>query len=513
VNLTYFLFFLAILFGTLIITYWASQREKTTRQFYVMSSGLTGMQNGLAIAGDFISAASFLGVTGSIALNGFDGFIYALGFLGSFLPLFFLIAEPVRNLGQYTIGDVIYFRFPEARIRLLTSMSTMLVSMLYMIPQLVAAGLVIRFLLHVPYHLSVLIIGTLMVIYVVFGGMMATSWIQIVKTILLLSGAFLMVLILLSRFHWNVLAIVEQIPEKSPLSDRFFRPGQLFAHPVDALSLHLSLIAGTAALPHILVRFYTVKDRLAVRQSVLASIWLIGLFYLMTLILGFGVVLLVGTSPLVAMDPSGNLAAPLLADALGGDFFAAFISAVAFATVLAVVTGLVVTATTSFAHDIYNHFLKKGKATEPQQLKAAKMAALIIGTFAIGLSLCMQNMNATFLVSLTFSVAAAMHLPLLILTLYWKRFNSTGAVSGMIAGFAASFICVLLGPAVMDPDHGLIPHPAIVPLEYPGILSIPAAFLAAAAGAWLSKPHSDDARFRLLRFQSHTGIRLEPKDF
>lgn len=507
-NLTYFLFFLFILFGTLIITYWASQREKTTRQFYTVSGSLTGAQNGLAIAGDFMSAASFLGITGAIALKGFDGFIYSLGFLVSFLVLLIVIAEPIRNIGKFTLGDVIHTRFPCSKIRLLTSISTIIISIMYMIPQLVAAGLVIHLLLQVNYNICVIIIGILMVLYVVFGGMMAASWVQIVKTVLLLSGTLLIVLIVLSRFHWNLFSLIDQIPEKSPLGQHFFLPGHLFDNAIEALSLNLTLILGTAGLPHILIRFYTVKDKQAVRKSVLTSSWLIGFFYLMTLILGFGVVVLVGADHVVSIDPSGNLAAPLLAYKVGGEFLTAFISAVAFATILAVVTGLVVASTSSFAYDIYNHLIRGGQASEREQLRMAKIAAAIIGVVAIVLSLNLKNMNVTFLVSLTFSVAASINLPLIIFTLYWSRFNVTGAVTGMLTGLLASLVCVALGPIIMDPFHGIIHYKALIPLENPGIISIPSGFLGAVLGTLLSKAPQDDRAFYLIQYQGHSGFRL-----
>jgi len=500
-NVTYFLFFLFILFGTLIITYWAAQKEKTTRQFYAMSGSLSGIQNGLAIAGDFMSAASFLGITGSIALKGFDGLIYALGFTASFLVLLFLVAEPVRHIGQYTVADVIYTRFPCNNIRLLVSLSTILISILYMIPQLVAAGLVIQLLLHVHYHISVVIIGVLMVLYVVFGGMMAASWVQIVKTILRLSGVFLIVLIILSRFRWDFFSLVDQVSEKSPLAAHFFLPGQLFRHPLEALSLNFTLLLGTAGLPHILVRFYTVKNQLLVRQSVISASWFIGLFYFMILILGFGTVAVVGVEHLKAIDPSGNLAAPLLAHALGGDFLTAFISAIAFATILAVVTGLVVTSTTSFAYDIYNHIFKKGDAKETEQLRVAKIAAIVIGVIAIALSLNLKQLNVTFLVSLTFSVAASIILPVLVLTLYWKRFNRYGVFCGMGAGMITSIVAVIFGPMLMSQP--------LFPLKNPGIVTIPIGFLGAIFGTFCFEKHEEDIPFQEFEILSQTGISVK----
>ncbi|HET7578685.1 MAG TPA: cation acetate symporter [Bacillales bacterium] len=498
-NLTYFVFFLFILCGTLIITYWAAQREPTTHQFYSVSGRLTGMQNGLAIAGDYMSAASFLGITGTIALHGFDGFFYSIGFLVSYLLLMFLVAEPVRRLGKFTLGDVICARFPEKRIRLLTSFGTVIISVLYMIPQLVAAGLLIHLLLNIHYALSVAIVGVLMTLYIVFGGMMAASWVQIVKTALLMGGTFLVSMIALSRFHFNVFDLIEQVKADNPLGTAFFNAGNLFKSPLETLSLNFTLILGTAGLPHILIRFFTVKNVQAVRKSVITATWLIGIFYLMTLVLGLSVVVFVGWDQIAASDPSGNLAAPMLAYAVGGDFLMAFLSAVAFATVLAVVTGLVIAATTSFAYDIYNHMFRHGEATDKEQLRMAKLAAVGIGVISTLLSLGLKGSNVTFLVSLTFVVAASTNLPLLLFTFYWRRFNVTGAMTGVITGLGSSLILVLLGPNFGDGEP-------FIPLSNPGIIAIPLGFLGAVAGTLLSKKPADEEQFRSVYVKAHTGI-------
>lgn len=504
-NLTNFIFFLFILFGTLIITYWAAKRGKTTHQFYSVSGSLTGVQNGLAIAGDYMSAASFLGITGAIALRGFDGFYYSIGFLVSYLLLLLLIAEPVRHLGTFTLGDVIFARFSDRRVRILTSLSTIIISVLYIIPQLVAAGLLMRLLLGLEYGVSVVIIGTLMTIYVVFGGMVATSWVQIIKTVLLMSGTFLISLIVLSRFDWSLLQLAEAVEKATPFENTFFMPGNLFDNPLETISLQLTLILGTAGLPHILIRFFTVKDAPAVRQSVITATWIIGLFYIMTMILGFGTVAFVGWDYLNAVDSSGNLAAPLLASTLGGDFLMAFISAIAFATILAVVTGLVISATSSVAHDIYNHTLRQGKAPEQDQLKVAKWTAAGIGLIAIILSLGLKNINVTFLVSLTFAVAASTHLPLLLFTLYWRRFNLQGAVIGMITGLMASLILVLLGPHLMNPDYGWLRREALIPLYNPGILAIPIGFLGSFLGTILSGKSEKTEKYDHVLIRAQTG--------
>ncbi|OJF16818.1 MAG: cation acetate symporter, partial [Bacillaceae bacterium G1] len=363
-NLTHLIFLAAIMVGILIITHWAAKTNTTPQQFYIVSGTLNATQNGLAIAGDFISAASFLGITGSIALYGFDGFLYAVGFLTSYFLLLFFIAEPVRRLGTYTVGDVIAARFPQRPIRLIVSLNTILICLLYMVPQLMAAGLFIQLLLGLDYPVSVLVIGLLITIYVMFGGMITSSWVQIIKTVLLMTGTFLLCLLVLARFHWDPAALFARVTAESPYAEGFFRSGNLLRHPLETLSLHLTLIFGTAGLPHILIRFYTVRNQTAVRQSVVIASWIIGIFYLMTLILGLGAAALVGWDRLVTADPEGNLAAPLLAHTLGGDFVMAFLSAAAFSTIPAVLTGLWMQALFSFAHDLYILLTRGGNETK-----------------------------------------------------------------------------------------------------------------------------------------------------
>jgi cation/acetate symporter len=506
-NFTYFIFFLFIVVGTLIITYWAAKRGTTTHQFYSVSGSLTGFQNGLAIAGDYISAASFLGITGAIALRGFDGFYYSIGFLVSYLLLLLLIAEPIRHLGTFTLGDVIYTRFPTNKVRLLTASSTIIISILYMIPQLVAAGLLIHLLLGISYSTSVFVIGSLMTLYVVFGGMISASWVQIIKTVLLMSGTFLIALIILARFDWNLLSLMNHVSENTPFQEQFFYPGNLFDRPLETLSLNLTLVLGTAGLPHILIRIFTVKNALDVRKSIITATWIIGLFYLIMLILGFGVVAFVGWDTLMVVDASGNLAAPLLASVLGGDFLVAFISAVAFATILAVVTGLVIAATSSVAHDIFHHILRKGRATEQQQLHVAKLSAAAIGLISILLSLSLKNINVTFLVSLTFVVAASTNLPLLLFTLYWRRFNITGAITGVMTGLIVSLLFVLLGPNIMFTNDDSTISGTIFSLYNPGIIAIPCGFLGAVIGTLVSREPINQDLFEKMIVQSQTGIR------
>lgn len=505
-NFTYFLFFICIVVCTLIITYWAAKRSKTTFQFYTAAGKLTGVQNGMAIAGDYISAASFLGIIGAIAINGFDGFIYSIGFLVSYLVVLFFVAEPVHHLGTYSLGDVICARFPDRTIRLIMALGAFIISILYMIPQLVASGLLIRLLLNIDYSTSVIIIGSLMTVYVVFGGMIATSWVQIVKTVLLMAGTFLLSLIVLSRFQWKIPALIASVKRGTPLGDQFFLPGHLLDNSFEMFSLYLALMLGTAGLPHILIRFYTVKNASEVRKSVLTASWIIGIFYIMTLVLGLGTTALIGYDQLMQADSTGNLAAPLLAKELGGDFLLAFISAIAFTTVVAVVAGLVISATTAFSHDIYHHIIKKEQTTEKQQLRAAQWTAFGISLISILFALGLENINVTFLVSLTFIVAASSNLPVIVLTIYWKRFNKWGAVIGMISGLLASLMLLIFGPHIMNPDGGWIHKEPLFMLYNPGIVAIPIGFIGAILGSWLTKP-SDESVIEFERFylRAHTG--------
>ena len=504
-NFIYFIFFICIVICTLIITYWAAKRSKTTIQFYTASGSLTGIQNGMAIAGDYISAASFLGIIGQIAIYGFDGFLYSLGFLVSYLIVLFLIAEPVHHLGKFSLADVVCARFPSQHIRTIMAMGSLIISILYMIPQLVASGLLIRLLLNIDYSTSVLIIGSLMTIYVVSGGMMATSWVQIVKTVLLMSSTFLLSLIVFSFHRWDLGEVIREVRVGTPLGDQFFLPGNLLDSPIEMTSLFLALMLGTAGLPHILIRFYTVKNAVEVRKSVLTASGIIGTFYLMTLLLGLGTVAVVGYDTLIIADSTGNLAAPLLSKALGGDFLLAFVSAVAFTTVVAVVAGLVISATTAFSHDIYHHLIKKGNTTEKEQLRAAQWTAFGIGIISTIFALGLKNINVTFLVSLTFIVAASSNLPVLLFTIYWRKFSQTGAIIGMVSGLVASIVLLLLGPHVMNVQNGWILREPIISLANPGIISIPIGFLAAIIGS-LVFPNQQSIDFDRFYIKAQTGL-------
>ncbi|EMT53858.1 hypothetical protein I532_07580 [Brevibacillus borstelensis AK1] len=504
-NLMAFLLFLAIVVLTLVITYYASKRTNSTSEFYTAGGGLTGWQNGLAIAGDYMSAASFLGIAGMIALSGFDGFFYSIGFLVAYLVVLYIVAEPLRNLGKYTMADMIAARFENKQVRGVAALNSIAISIFYMIAQLVGAGALIKLLLGLDYTTSVLIVGVLMTVYVVFGGMTATSWVQIVKAVLLMAGTFIISVMVFAKFDFSVTQMFEQMKTATPLGEKFLNPGNKFKDGLDTISLNLALVLGTAGLPHILMRFFTVKDAPTARKSVVYATWIIGLFYVMTIFLGFGAAAFVGADK---MDPAGNMGAPLLAQFLGGNFLFAFVSAVAFATILAVVAGLVLTAASAFAHDFYGHVIRQGKATEREQMVMAKWASVGVSVISILLALFAQKLNVAFLVALAFAVAASANLPVIIYTIFWRRFNTTGAVVGMLVGLFSSLILVFLSPNIWNPEAGkaILVGEALFPLSNPGIVSIPLGFLAAWLGTYFSKT-KDDAKYDEIVVKANTGMK------
>ncbi len=507
-NYTAFYMFLGIVLVTLFITYWASKKTKNASEFYTAGGGLTGWQNGLAIAGDYMSAASFLGIAGAVALTGFDGFFYSIGFLVAYLVVLYLVAEPLRNLGKYTLADMLAARFDAKKIRGVAAFNTMSISIFYMIAQLVGAGALIKLLLGLEYTTSVLIVGVLMTIYVIFGGMHATSWVQIVKAVLLMAGTFIISFIVFAKFDFNIAHMFEQMSTATPLKEAFLNPGVKYTDGLDTLSLTMGLVLGTAGLPHILVRFFTVKDAKTARSSVVYATWIIGIFYVMTIFLGFGAAAFVGNTDIIEANAAGNMAAPLLAKAIGGDILFAFISAVAFATILAVVAGLVLTGASAFAHDFYNEILKKGKATEKDQVKMARYASIGVSVLSILLALVAQNLNVAFLVSLAFAVAASANLPVIIYTIYWKKFNTNGAISAMVVGLVTSVGLVLISPNVFSPEAGkaiLVGDP-LFPLTTPGLVSIPLGFLAGYVGTVLSRKKEDEAKYDEILVKSNTGL-------
>ena len=506
-NYTAVALFAAIVGLTLVITYFAARKTKTANDFYTADGGLTGAQNGMAIAGDYMSAASFLGIAGMIALAGFDGFFYSIGFLVAYLVVLYLVAEPLRNLGKYTMADMIAARFNASKVRGVAAMNSIAISIFYMIAQLVGAGALIELLLGIPYTTSVIIVGILMTVYVVFGGMTATSWVQIIKAILLMAGTAVISFMVFAKFDFSIFKMFSEVKQATPLGDSFLNPGNKFKLPLDTISLNLALVLGTAGLPHILIRFFTVKDAPTARKSVVYATWIIGAFYILTIFLGFGAAAFVGSEDIIAANAAGNMAAPLLAQALGGDLLFAFVAAVAFATILAVVAGLVLSAASAFAHDFYSHILRKGQATEKEQMTAARLASIAVALISMVLALFAQTMNVAFLVSLAFAVAASANLPVILLTIFWRRFNTGGAVTGMVVGLFSSLILVALSPNLWAVDgSALFVGEALFPLANPGIVSIPLGFLGAIAGTLLTKSNEVAGNFERIVVKANTGI-------
>ncbi|MDH6129443.1 cation acetate symporter [Kitasatospora sp. GP82] len=509
--------------ATLGITVWAGRQTKGAADFYAGGRGFTGFQNGLAISGDYMSAASFLGIAGAIALFGYDGFLYSVGFLVAWLVALLLVAEPLRNSGRYTMADVLAFRMRQRPVRTAAGISTIVVSIFYLLAQMVGAGSLVALLLGVSgdsaKRWTVVVVGALMVVYVVIGGMKGTTWVQIVKAVLLIAGAALMTVLVLAKYHFNISSLLGAAADASGRASAFLEPGLKYGTSgttkLDFLSLGLALVLGTAGLPHILVRFYTVPTAKAARKSVLWAIGIIGVFYLMTLALGFGAAALVGPGTIKASNAAGNTAAPLLAERLGGGagstggaVLLAVVSAVAFATILAVVAGLTLASSASFAHDLYANVIRRGRTGEKEEVRSAKLAAVAIGAIAILLSIFADKLNTAALVALAFAVAASANLPTLLFSLFWKRFNTVGAVSSVYAGLISSVTLVVFSTVVSGAKTSLFPHSDFhwFPLENPGLVSIPIGFLAGWIGTLLSKERADPAKYAELEVRSLTGL-------
>ena len=516
---------------TLCITYWASKRSRGTDAFFAAGRRITAWQNGVAVAGDYMSAASFLGIAGIIAFQGYDGFMFSVGWLVAYLTVLLIVAEPLRNTGKYTMADVLAYRLSPRPVRAMASLSTLTVSTFYMIAQMVGAGALVTLLLKgsgISYTAAVIGVGILMIVYVIFGGMLATTWVQIIKAILLIAGTILLSILVLSHFGFSFTAFFKAISEVQyhdakgvAVTKDFLQPGLRFKPPygaLDLISLGLALIFGTAGLPHILIRFYTVPDAKTARISVVWAMVLIGCFYIMTTFLGFGAATIVGPD-FIKSHGGTNMSAPLLAQALGGDIFFAFISAIAFATILAVVAGLTISASTSFAHDFYSNVLHHGEEQRPgQEVRVARITAVVVGAVAIGIAILLgPTANVAFLVALAFAVAASANLPVIVLSIFWKRFNTKGAVGGLLTGLAASILLILISPSIMGIDSSttaaaarhLIQRPPIFPLENPGILSIPLGFLGAIIGTLLGREPEAEAKFSELIVRANTGLGAE----
>ena len=510
--------FLGFVLVTLGVTYWAARRSRGDVAYFAAGRRITAWQNGLAVAGDYMSAASFLGIAGMIAFNGYDGFMYSVGWLVAYLTVLLIVAEPLRNAGKYTMADLLAYRLNARPVRAVASLSTLTVSTFYMIAQMVGAGALVKLLLPgVSYEIAVSGVGVLMIVYVVFGGMLATTWVQIIKAVLLMSGSIFLSILVMNHFGFSFRAFFDAIShvtwtnsDGAVVTRDFFQPGLLFKPPwgaIDLISLGLALIFGTAGLPHILVRFYTVPDARTARHSVVWAMVLIGVFYIMTTFLGFGAATIL-TPGHISIE---NMSAPLLAKALGGEIFFAFISAVAFATILAVVAGLTISASTSFAHDFYTNVIHHGRERRPgEEVRVARYTACVVGAVAILLAIRLQTANVAFLVGLAFAVAASANLPVIVFSIFWRRFNTTGAVVGLLVGLTSSIVLIMISPSVMGMDaKALIHGQPIFPLKNPGILSIPLGFLGAIVGTFLRREPRAEARFAELSVRANTGLGAE----
>ncbi|PZM92781.1 MAG: cation acetate symporter, partial [Actinobacteria bacterium] len=525
---------------TLAITVWASRQTKTATDFYAGGRSFSGFQNGMAIGGDYMSAASFLGIAGMIALYGYDGFLYSIGFLVAWLVALMLVAELLRNSGKYTMADVLAFRMRQRPVRTAAAVSTITVSIFYLLAQMVGAGALVALLLGIREGTTflgmdadtakvatIILVGALMIIYVTVGGMKGTTYVQIVKAFLLMGGALLMTVLVLAHYKFNLSALLGDAAAASGKGEQFLGPGlrygvevpgdalQTFYNKVDLLSLGIALVLGTAGLPHILIRFYTVPTAKAARKSVLWAIGIIGVFYLFTLALGFGAAALVGSQAIIEQDKAGNTAAPQLAQALGTDLLGgevggaallAIIAAVAFATILAVVAGLTLASSSSLAHDFYASVIKDGQATEQQEVRVARISAFVIGAVSIVLAIYAQNLNVAFLVALAFAVAASGNLPAILYSLFWPRFNTSGALWAIYGGLISAVVLVFFSPVVSGSSSAMFPNHdwQWFPLSNPGIISIPLGFLCGWIGTLLSREKNAE-KYAELEVRALTG--------
>ncbi|ARW81945.1 MULTISPECIES: cation acetate symporter [Aeromonas] len=511
-NISAIVMFVIFVAGTLFITYWASKRNRSASDYYAAGGRITGFQNGLAIAGDYMSAASFLGISALVYTSGYDGLIYSIGFLVGWPIILFLIAERLRNLGKYTFADVASYRLKQTSVRSLSASGSLVVVALYLIAQMVGAGKLIELLFGLQYHVAVVLVGILMVLYVLFGGMLATTWVQIIKAVMLLSGASFMAIMVMKSVNFDIGALFSEAVKVHEKGIAIMSPGGLVSDPISAISLGLALMFGTAGLPHILMRFFTVSDAKEARKSVFYATGFIGYFYILTFIIGFGAILLVSTNP-DFKDATGallggtNMAAIHLADAVGGSLFLGFISAVAFATILAVVAGLTLAGASAVSHDIYASVIKKGKANETDELRVSKYTTVVLGVVAIGLGILFEKQNIAFMVGLAFSIAASCNFPVLFLSMFWSRLTTRGAVFGGWLGLVSAVSLMVLGPTVWVKVLGHAE--AIFPYEYPALFSMAVAFI----GIWLfsvtdkSENAADEhAKFLPQFIRSQTGL-------
>ncbi len=578
VTISMFAFIIAITMGVVV---WAAKKTKTAADFYAAGGGITGTQNGWAIAGDYMSAASFLGISGLISLYGYDGFMYSVGWLVAYITVLLIVAEPCRNAGKYTLGDILSFRTSPKPVRAVAALSTVAVSTFYLTAQMVGAGKLMALLVGIPYKTSIIGVGILMVGYVVFGGMVATTWVQIIKAGMLMSGAFLLSVLVMAKAGFNPIGFFDSIVNSPDIQDhvskmmlkdgiimngidagqRFLEPGLFLKAPLDQISLGMALVLGTAGMPHILMRFFTVPTAQAARKSVIIAMFLIGTFYILTTLLGFGSAIHLTPQGIISVDPGGNMATLMLAQTMGaeiapiiGDLFLAFLCAVAFATILAVVSGLVLAASAAIAHDIYVNVIKDGHADQSEQVMAARITSVVVGACGIVIGLTAENQNVAVLVALAFAVAASGNLPVVVLSLFWRKFNTAGVVSGLVVGTVAAIGLTLVSPnltypkavaagaqkivvamekkqaaltagAVLDEkdqkalDKGRKDYEAnkdgssmvgldkpLFALKNPGIVSIPLGFLAAILGCLAFPSRRSEEMFDEVYVRQNTGL-------
>jgi cation/acetate symporter len=514
--------FAAFVVGTLAIVIRASRNNRSADDFYAGGRAFSGRQNGIAIAGDYLSAASFLGIAGAIALNGYDGFLYSIGFLVAWLVALLLVAELLRNAGKFTMADVLSFRLRQRPVRMAAAISTLAVCFFYLLAQMAGAGGLVALLLGVEgvagQRIVVAVVGFVMIAYVLIGGMKGTTWVQIIKAVLLIAGALVMTLWVLSQFGFSLSALLGDAVTASGGKDVLspgLQYGKSLTTKIDFISLSLALVLGTAGLPHVLMRFYTVPSSKEARRSVVWAIWLIGAFYLFTLVLGYGAAALVGPEAIAAAPGKANSAAPLLAFALGGELLLGVISAVAFATILAVVAGLTITASASLSHDIYNSVIKEGRATQEDEVRVARMTAVVIGILAIFGGIFALGQNIAFLVALAFAIAASANLPTILYSLFWKRFTTRGALWSIYGGLISALTLIVFSPVVsgkpVDPATGksLSMLQGVdfhwFPLDNPGIISIPLAFFLGWLGTVTSREPANERKYAEMEVRSLTG--------
>ena len=515
INMTAVLMFIIFISITLGITYWAAKKTKSASDFYTAGGSIGGFQNGLAIAGDYMSAASFLGISGLVFASGFDGLIYSIGFLVGWPVILFLLAERLRNLGKYTFTDAVSFRLQALPIRSLAACGTLAVVILYLIAQMVGAGKLIQILFGLDYSIAVSIVGVLMICYVTFGGMLATTWVQTIKAVLLLFGATFLALAVLYKFEFSFNTLFAEATKNHRLGEAIMSPGGLISDPVSAISLGLALMFGTAGLPHILMRFFTVKDAKQARSSVFFATSFIGYFYILTFVIGFGAIVMLSNNSSF-MNEAGNIlggnnmAAVHLSKAVGGDIFLGFISAVAFATILAVVSGLTLAGASAISHDLYASLLCRNKVQEKNEVMVSRISTVILGIAAILLGITFEQQNVAYMVGLAFAIAASVNFPILFFSMYWSRLTTRGAFIGGAAGLFTAIFCVLLGPIVWVDILGNAE--AIFPYKYPALFSMSIAFITIIIVSFLDK--SDRAKKEIVAFddqfvRAQTGLGAE----